>query len=154
PDAATLAPENFSAWQRLYFTPAQIAEPAITGPMADFDGDGISNLLEFALNLDPTFREMAVMQPGTGLRGLPTLAVATVDGNSRLTLEFVRRTNISGAGLTYTPQFSSDQIDWQSGGTETVTLINPRWERVKVVDLLTTLEAPKRFARLCVTLAE
>ncbi len=154
-EAASLAQENFSAWQRLYFTPAQIAEPAITGPMADFDGDGISNLLEFALNLDPTFREIAAMEPGTGLRGLPALSLATVDGNTRLTLEFVRRTSTSGAGLTYTPQFSSDLLDWQSGGgTETVTPINPRWERVKVVDFLSTLEAPKRFARLCVTLAE
>lgn len=154
PDATTLAPENYSAWQRLYFTPAQITEPVLTGPLADFDGDGISNLLEFALNLDPTFNEIPAMQADTGLCGLPALALATVDGNTRLTLEFVRRTSTSGAELTYTPQFSSDLIDWQSGGIETVTPINPRWERVKVVDLLTTLEAPKRFARLCVTLAE
>ncbi len=34
--------------------------PAITGPLDDFDGDGISNLLEFALNLDPTFNEQVI----------------------------------------------------------------------------------------------
>jgi len=153
-DVAALAPENYAAWQRLYFTPAQITTPSSSGAMADFDGDGISNLLEFALNLDPTFNESVSMQPASGLRGLPAGYVETVDATTRLTLEFVRRTSGSGSGLTYTPQFSSDLIDWQGGGTQTVTPINPRWERVKVADSLTTSGAPKRFARLSVALAE
>jgi len=154
PEAAALAPESYSAWQRLYFTPAQIATPASSGPTSDFDGDGISNLLEFALNLDPTYNERVSMQPATGLRGMPTGYVETTYGAARLTLEFVRRTSGSGSGLTYTPQFSTDMIHWQSGGTQTVTPINPRWERVKVADFLSTQQAPKRFARLSVVLAE
>lgn len=152
-DVTALAPENYAAWQRLYFTPTQITGPASAGPTADFDGDGISNLLEFACNLDPTFNECVTMQPGAGLRGLPTGYVETVDGAAHLTLEFVRRTSGSAAGLTYTPEFSADMINWQCGGTQTVTPLNPRWERVKVVDLLTTSEASKRFARLSVALA-
>jgi len=154
PEAAALAPESYDAWQRLYFTPAQIATPASTGPAADFDGDAITNLLEFALNLDPTFSSTVSMQPNTGLSGLPAVAVETVDGAQRLTLEFVRRTSASGSGLTYVPQFSSDLSDWQNVGTETVTPINPRWERVKVADSLTLPDSAQRFARLSVTLAE
>lgn len=154
PAAGSLAAESYGAWQRLYFTPAQIATPASSGPAADFDGDGISNLLEFALNLDPTFSESVTMEPNSGLSGLPTAAVETLGGAQRLTLEFVRRTSASGSGLTYTPQFSSDLSDWQNVGSETVTPINPRWERVKAADSLTLPDAPKRFARLSVTLAE
>jgi hypothetical protein len=151
PEVASLAPESYSAWQRLYFSPAQIALPLETGLLADFDQDGISNLLEFALNLDPIFNETLTLTPMTGFRGLPVVRLETDAGMERLTIEFVRRTAGSGAGLTYTPKFSSDLTTWEAVGTETVTAINPRWERVKVVDALTTLDSPLRFARLHVT---
>lgn len=146
----SLAPESYTAWQRLYFTPAEIGTPATTGPLADFDGDGIGNLLEFALNLDPFFNESVTMLPNTGLRGLPWIGVET----DHVTLEFVRRTSGSGSGLTYTPQFSSGLDDWEDVGTETVVAINPRWERVKIVDPVTTGSAAKRFARVKVGLAD
>ena len=153
PEAASLAPESYGAWQTLYFTPAQIAAPELSGPLADFDGDGISNVLEFALNLDPTFSENALMVADTGLRGLPLVCLETLTGSQRLTIEFVRRTSGSGAGLTYIPEFSSDLQTWEAGGSESVSAINPRWDRVKVVDSLTTGDTLRRFARLRVVLA-
>jgi hypothetical protein len=39
-------------------------------------------------------------------------------------------------------------------GDATVTAINPRWDRVKITDPLSTNESLLRFARLRVTLAE
>ena len=153
PEAASLGAESYAAWQTLYFTPAQIAAPAQSGPAADFDGDGISNLLEFALNLDPTFAETAVMVADTGLRGLPMVRLEDLSGGLRLTIEYVRRTTASGSGLTYIPEFSGDLQTWTTGGDESVSPINPRWERVKVADTLTTGDAARRFARLRVVLA-
>lgn len=150
----SLAPEAYSAWQRLYFTPGQIATPEISGPQGDMDHDGVGNLLEFALNLDPTFSEPVTMLASTGLRGLPVVRVETILGMDHLTIEFVRRTTASASGLTYTPQFSSDLEDWAALGTESVVVINPRWERVKVVDSLAMPATEKRFARLRVTVAE
>ena len=150
----SLAPESFSAWQRLYFTPGQIATEEISDPQGDLDNDGVENLLEFALNLDPIFSEPAWMIPNTGLRGLPVVRAETILGVDRVTIEFVRRTVASASGLTYTPQFSSDLEDWAAVGTESVEVINPRWERVKVVDPLAMSGTEKRFARLRVTLAE
>jgi hypothetical protein len=150
----SLPPESYSAWQRLYFTPGQISTPEISGPQGDLDHDGVENLLEFALNLDPIFSEPAGMIPNTGLRGLPVVRTEAILGVDRVTIEFVRRTVASASGLTYTPQFSSDLEDWAAAGTESVEAINPRWERVKVVDLLVTSGMEKRFARLRVTLAE
>ena len=41
------------AWRALHFTPAQLADPAISGDDADPDRDGLPNLLEYALGLDP-----------------------------------------------------------------------------------------------------
>lgn len=150
----SLAPESYSAWQHLYFTPAEISTPGESGALADFDADGIGNLLEFALNLDPTFNERAAMFPDTGLRGLPNVRVETISGEDHVTIEFVRRTGASGSALSYAPQFSSDLDDWSAVGAESVVPINPRWERVKVVDPQVTATSEKRFARLRVTVAD
>ncbi len=154
-DLSVLAPEGFTNWESLYFTPAQLADPTTSGPNADPDGDGVSNLLEFAFNLDPTFTEPAVMIAGTGLRGLPLVETTTVAaGDTRLTVEFVRRTAASGSGLTYAVQFATDLAagNWQTGGTESVTAINARWERVKVTDGVPMgTGAVRRFARVAVT---
>ncbi len=149
----SLSPESFSAWQKLYFTPAQIAAPATTGALADFDSDGISNLMEFALNIEPIFNAQTTMTATTGLSGLPLVRLENISGADHVTIEFVRRTAGSGSGLTYMPQFSSDLTTWQAVGAVTVTAINSRWERVKVVDPETTITAGKRLARLNVTLA-
>ncbi len=154
PEVGALASENFSAWQRLYFTPAQITATATSGPLGDLDRDGIVNLLEFAFNLDPTFNETAGMVANTGLRGLPIVRVETVGGADHLTLDYVRRTSGSGAGLTYTPEFASDLGTWAAVGTESVTTINPRWERVKIVDSVTMSAGGRRFGRVKVVLAD
>ena len=48
------APSNpFTAWQEVNFDPADLGNPNIVGPNADPDKDGIENLLEFVLDLDP-----------------------------------------------------------------------------------------------------
>ena len=131
----------------------EMANPVISGSMADPDADGIGNLLEFALNLDPTFNERAIMESGTGLRGLPVARLES-NGGERLTIEFVRRTIGSGAALIYIPEFSSDLTDWQAVGTEVVSGMNSRWERVKITDSFTTDGSTKRFVRLRVVRSE
>ncbi len=150
---AILGQEDYPAWQTLYFTPGEIAAPATTGPLADFDSDGVANLLEFALHLDPTFNEQAIMEPATGIRGLPLVHVENVGGSDKVTVEFVRRTVASGSGLTCVARFSSDLETWDAGDTETVTPINPRWERVKAADVLTTGDSLFRFGRVEVVMA-
>ncbi len=148
PEVSSLSQEDYNAWLRLYLSPAQIADANLSGPLADFDKDGINNLLEFALNLDPIFNGRATMEADTGLRGLPLVRIGTVSGEDRLTIEFVRRSAGSGAGLTYIAEFSDDLSTWQTGGTPAVTVINPRWDRVKVPDTATFSSSPARFARL------
>ena len=156
-DPAALPAESFAAWQTLYFTPGERADVTAGGPNADPDGDGVANLLEFAFNLDPTFAEPATMTAGTGLRGLPLvrLEASGATGDTRLTVEFVRRTAGSGGGLIYAVQFATGLAagDWQTGGTESITAINARWERVKVTDAVPAGAPAQRFARVQVTLA-
>lgn len=44
---------SFEAWRQLAFTPAELADPARSGPAADPDRDGLPNGMEYALGLDP-----------------------------------------------------------------------------------------------------
>ena len=156
-DPTVLPAESFGDWQSAYFTPDQLADDTVSGPNADPDGDGVPNLLEFAFNLDPTFPQPAVMTTGTGLSGLPLIQLASVgDSDQRLTVEFVRRTAASGSGVTYAVQFTPGldpaTVAWEAGGTESVTPINARWERVLVTDTVSAgAGTPARFARVAVT---
>src|SRR5690606_3264455 len=47
-------PESlFDAWRTSHFTTEELADESISGPLADANGDGVANLLAYALNLDP-----------------------------------------------------------------------------------------------------
>lgn len=92
---------------------------ANTAPLADFNGNGVANLLEFAFNGDPVFGNLA------GQNGIPLLPVLSLklyddpdEDNPRLfpTITFNRRTDT--AGLTYVVQMSSSLgVDtWVSDG--------------------------------------
>ncbi len=43
----------FDAYREEHFTPAQLADPLVSGPAADFDGDGYGTLLEHFFAMDP-----------------------------------------------------------------------------------------------------
>jgi hypothetical protein len=48
------SPPPYTVWSGGQFTPAQLSNPAISGPDADPDGDGFGNFLEFLTGTDPT----------------------------------------------------------------------------------------------------
>ena len=45
--------DSFDAFLGRHFTAPQLADPAVSGPAADPDADGLANLLDYALALDP-----------------------------------------------------------------------------------------------------
>ena len=159
-DPAILPTETFAGWLHGYFDADQFTDATKIGPGADPDGDRLTNLEEFAFNLDPACADIPVLAAGTGVRGLPLtrLEAVAATADTRLTVEYLRRTPSGGGGLIYTVQFANDlspaaagtASGWQTaGGNETVTAINTRWERVKVVDSVPANGA-RRFARVVV----
>ncbi len=100
---------------------------------ADPDGDGLVNLLEYALNGTPTNAASA-----------PIPIAALVPSTSTLTLSFFRARPASE--LTYTVQASSDLVTW----TDLVTNPGTTGQNVTVTDT-PPADAPRRFLRLRVT---
>lgn len=90
-----------------YFTPAEMADPAISGPLADPDKDGYSNLLEYAFLGDPTLYDSPVTH-------------GTVDngGMTYPSITFLQR--IPSTDLTYSPQLSGDLAVWDEGAAHLV----------------------------------
>lgn len=89
---------GFEAWRAEHFTPAELADPAVSGPLADPGGAGVANLLRYAFGLGP--RE-AVAEP------LPAVGVS----GDLLTVEFPRLSSATEVSLV--PEGSGDLTTWQ-----------------------------------------
>ncbi len=113
----------FAQWQAANFNATELANPAISGDLADPDRDGRNNLLEFALHTAPR-----VADAGTGT----TRSLVAAGGSNYLALTCRRLT--PAGDLTYTVQNSGDiTAPWTAttvlygtpvnngDGTETVT---------------------------------
>ena len=102
--------DTFARWQAANFSVAEIAQPGISGSLADPDGDGLPNLLEYALSTPARTANASGIVPG----------VLSLGGQNYLTLTFSQREY--SADLTYTPQVSSDLGQWQGGAAAVVTV--------------------------------
>jgi endonuclease/exonuclease/phosphatase family metal-dependent hydrolase len=135
----------YTTWEAQNFNAAQLANAAISGPTADPDGDGIPNLLEYALDLNP-------LQPSAA--GLPTVGQIASGGNEYLTLTYTKV--IAATDITYLQQVSGDLQTWYSGPSYTaiVSVTNNAdgvTQTVVSQDLTPISSANQRFTRLEVT---
>ncbi|MBC8038910.1 MAG: hypothetical protein H7Y06_00015, partial [Opitutaceae bacterium] len=130
-EKVTLADLPQRAWRRTHFGTPEAA--GTSADLADPDGDGLPNLLEYALGRAP-------------LNPASSAAPATDLGpDSRLRLSFLR----AAADLDYAVEGSSDLADW------TALAINPGspGDQLTVADTVAPgPSAPRRFLRLFVTL--
>ena len=104
------------AWNKSHFTPAEIGNAAISGPTADPDGDGTSNLLELALGSDPRQSNGVLF----GIKELNTPAAG-------LTIDFPR---IAGGSTdaegTYTAgqyEYCLEELSFVPGGSSVWTAV-------------------------------
>lgn len=140
----TSLPAPFSTWQSANFTTSQLNDPTISGPLADPDKDGLSNLLEYALGSPPL---------GASNQAKPLVGTMSQNGNTYLTIQYTQ--SKSAVDVTLAAQVSSDLVTWQGGSgavATTGTVDNGLTQTVTVRDL-TAIGAVgnKRFIRLQVT---
>src|SRR5690606_18483254 len=84
---------SYDAWAMDLF--AEVSDPTRAGPADDYDGDGLSNLLEYAFGGDPLKSDRADAYPQ-----------GAVDESGYPTFSYVRR--VTPGDLTYTVQFATD----------------------------------------------
>ena len=121
----------------------------VNGATGNPSGDGISNLLKYAINLNP-------QQKAT--TGLPFTSTALNLGDGRRYLIFNYRRIIGGGGVTYSVEASTDLVHWDSLTADVVEISStPDLDgvtndvRVRVLPWLGTLSPGHKFVRLRVT---
>ena len=95
-------------------------------------GDGVSNILKYAFNLNGDDPDCHILVRGTGTSGLPVLTRDDSGGAQVFRFEFLRR---KFSDLIYTPKQSAtlQQGSWVPvTGSVTVTGLDETWERVVV----------------------
>jgi hypothetical protein len=111
-------------------------------------GDGVSNLLKYAFNMNLAGPDASTLPPGTGISGLPSITTPEAAPTGTLRFEFLRR---KGSGLVYAPQKSTslDGTGWSPlTANPVVTSINDQWERVVYTEAPDPVPAPACFGRV------
>jgi len=114
-------------------------------------GDGVSNLLKYAFNLNLSGPDSHVMV-SMGVSGLPLFRLVEIQGMKYWQVEYVRRRS---SGLSYVPEHSTNLTPASfvpMSGTPIITAIDSNWERVTLSEIYDPAVNPRQFSRIVVTL--
>jgi uncharacterized protein affecting Mg2+/Co2+ transport len=153
---ATPPPANaLATWRSLQGLPADGSQDN-----ANPSGDGVPNLLKYALNLAPDAGDLALPDArpladpnGTTVAELTGLPVLRLNGTPAAVFTYIRRKASTVPGITYSVQWSDGLTGWATNpaATEATLSLDGTLERVTLTDSFTTAQKPARFARLSVT---
>jgi len=130
--------QTLSAWKSVYFTPAELADPNVSGNTADIDRDGLNTLEEYAVGLNPKLADAAAV------------TLPSVSADQHLTLTFPRaKTN---ADVQLIVEAASDPAGpWSSGANvtnEQVIADDGVVQTVRATDLTPMSSSVRRFMRV------
>ena len=130
-------------WRQAKFTPAELMDISLSGNEADFESDGFTNLMEYALGTDP---KMSVAP-----EFLPALFYETFNNQQYLALRY-RRPQNGRPGLNYIVQVGPNLGTWNSGpGFTTESSIIPNADGTEIVTVRSNTPAtsqPTSYIRL------
>jgi hypothetical protein len=133
----TLSIPAQQAWRQQYFgTTSNSGNAADT---FDFDGDGIPNLLEWALNLNPITRS--------------TRPIAAALNSPSFEFTYTRSVAAVNAGAVFTVEWSDTLApgSWSTVGVPAGTVLTDNGTEQVVKVLLPAGSSGRRYVRLCVT---
>jgi len=145
----TGAVDTYLHWQKLH----QLSGNG-SGQAEDFDGDGITNLLEFAFGTNPKAgsRTLVATSGGTILTlGLPDLQVIGSGDQRRIKATFVRRV-ADASGMTCMASFGDAPLTLSPAASGTsVIATDGTYEVVTVEDQIAVPASERRFGAVNVT---
>ena len=127
---------TFDQWRTSLFTTAELANPAISGPNADPDQDGLQNYLEYAMGTQPKIAED------------PAVPTPEVVGNEMV---YTYTADIFQSEAALFPQISSDLQSWETvtGDTPGIIVESPSTiDNVRTFRIRVPLNDPRRYFRL------
>ena len=128
---------SLQTWKESHFTAGELLDALISGDGADPDGDGIANIVEYALGLDPRVPDGA---------GLP---IARIE-NNKLIVEYNR--SVTATDVTLAVKVSSDLLNHlaSNGVIEEVSIVDNEdgTERVTLRTIDETTTIPQLFVLL------
>ena len=133
--------DPYSGWAAGFFNATQLANPAISGDLADFDKDGVPNLLEYLFGGNPTL-------PSSGL--LP--AVTKAPGSNNVVFTYKRK--IAATGVTQVIEHATSlSPPWTpavhgAGGVTITTTPVPGDATAEQVTVTIPSTSTSRFVRL------
>lgn len=131
------APTSLQRWRHANFgTTLGVGAAA---DVADPEGDGLPNLVEYGLGSDPLARG-----PGGG----PGFAVMEISGARYLMIAAPK--NPDAVDLVYVPQVSDDLVRWHEGPAHTTVLVDTATQ-IQARDNTPLSDAGRRFIRLSIS---
>ena len=130
----TLLDESFDGWRATNFTPAQLADPQVSGEGADADNDGVNNLAEFLAGTNPNSTSFA-----------DDLSIETAGTNVTLTLWRHR----DAANIALTLESSTNLTNWIAAAEQVqqpAIVRSAPYETLRY--LVSTSSLPARFWRM------
>lgn len=131
--AVTVTGETLSHWRARHFTGGEIAG-GLADDLVDAEGDGLSNLMEYALDTNP--------------RASTVLPSAVLDNTDHLTLTLTRPKSLPD--ISYFGEATGDLVSWPTNVPIEV-IANGDPQTIRLVDPLGTADSAKRFLRIRVT---
>ena len=132
-------------WGNLQEVGGVIPNVILADPLGDWDGDGRSNLMEYALGTDPT-------NPNDNSTGM-SVWIQNDSGSNYLAMGYKHRIT-AGLPIQYQPEVSGDKQTWVTGPANLLSLgttaIDAQFEWVVVRDLVPLSPTTPRFIRLTV----
>jgi hypothetical protein len=96
---ATILDWPINIWRRANFTSAELADPTISGDLAEPAHDGLANLLKYALGLAPKVPAFAPLAPALGA--------------GKFAVSYTK--SLTAIDVSLDLEWSSDLVTWQSG---------------------------------------
>jgi hypothetical protein len=141
--AATGVATDFTTWKSTRFTVAELADPLVTGPTIDSDGDGLNTLMEYAFGRNPKLADASESF---------TPQIVSDAGSDYLALVFRRQKN--APDLAYEVLVTGDFL-LKTGATQLVGIPSDNGDgtaNVTIRDFQSMSASDRRFIQVRVTL--